>query len=550
MGCSKQNFIGLKKRTDSQNFHVIVSTASETVNRDDISTDATSRDNSSETSVDEEEEKEATGTKNIPNTDDDVFVVQYKPEKRLLGSPLRLLIDPMDIVQRKLTSPDRKDICWGVIMWGEFTITLEDVVALLHLPVTSNFPASLSADENAISNALTTAMHDINKLSSKSCYAHWLKDVFEDNENLLKPFVIPFAIKIAQGEKLPIGSLFLASLFSSLDSLVMDSSVSNGFLKVETYVNTLFLQDLLWERFKNYAPIPRSILSGPNVDNRYVLSEKDNARIMRWSTKKPRHKTRLTSVLDNESEFNFFPWVSIPPFVSQLITFNKDEENVVLKSGADLSDGERSFVLSCTPGYLVSVIHGKILVEGYNIDRAARQMGLDQCVPDVRKEKPSVDQLKASLDCTHLSGHEYLPPFSDRVAYATPGYVTFWSQQLDLLYDFVMAIQTLDGRVVRPQIDVDFTEIEEIPRGGEPRSRSYRMLPNSVQSPAASLDKITMDKKNTDEENSSLGNEEMENPQNPEPNGSNNAINGDFSNINPSNGLETPKVSIPTVLSS
>ncbi|XP_026396033.1 uncharacterized protein LOC113290664 [Papaver somniferum] len=37
-------------------------------------------------------------------------------------------------------------------------------------------------------------------------------------------------------------------------------------------------------------------------------------------------------------------------------------------------------------------------------------MGLDQCVLDVRKEKISVDQLKASLDCTHLNGREYMYP--------------------------------------------------------------------------------------------------------------------------------------------
>ncbi|XP_026417191.1 uncharacterized protein LOC113312671 [Papaver somniferum] len=272
-----------------------------------------------------------------------------------------------------------------ICRWEEFTITLEDVVALLHLPVTGNFPTPLSADENAISDVLTATMNVIDKLSSKSCYSQWLRhwwprdrtpkrpvdgilniaaflcmwlsrDVFEDNRNLLKPFVISFAIKIAQGEKLLVGSLFLGLLFSNLDSLFVDSSVSNGSVKIETYANTMFLQALWWERLKNYAPIPRSIMQGLNADARYVLSEKDKARIMRWSTKKPRSKTRFTSVLDNEHEFNFRPWVSIPPLVSQLITFNDAEENITLESGADLSDGERSFILSCTHGYLAIVV--------------------------------------------------------------------------------------------------------------------------------------------------------------------------------------------------
>ncbi|XP_026410654.1 uncharacterized protein LOC113305877 [Papaver somniferum] len=367
--------------------------------------------------------------------------------------------------------------CWCVpthtfiCIWGEFTITLEDVVALMNLPVTGNFPATLSTNEKAISEILTAKMHGINKSSSKTCYAQWLKewwtrdrtpeipvdgmlsiaaflcmwlsrDVFEDSGNLLKPFVIPFAIKMARGEKIPVGSLFLGSLFSNLDSLVVYSSISNGFMKIETYANTMFLQALLWERFEKYAPIPRSILQGPNADIRYVLSERDNARIMRWSTKKPRKNIRLTSVLDEESEFNLRPWVSVPSFISQLITFNNNEANVILEYGVNLSDVRRSFILSCTHVYLVSVMHGEYLVEENNIDRAARQMGLDQCVPDVRKEIPSVDQLKASLDCTHLNEREYMYPCPTRAVYPTPGYVDFWRLQLDRLFDFIMAPQT------------------------------------------------------------------------------------------------------------
>ncbi|XP_026443852.1 uncharacterized protein LOC113344007 [Papaver somniferum] len=393
------------------------------------------------------------------------------PKKRPPGPAFRLLIDPMDITQRKLVSPRaiirfciderhyagshidfklyRKPLTdfsgWArhmlghshvramldraqcvpthtfICKWGEFTITLEDVVALMNLPVTGNFPEALSTNEKAIYEILTSKMHDINKSSSKTCYA---QDVFEDSGNLLKPFMIPFAIKMAQGEKILVGSLFLGSLFSNLDSLVVDSSISNGFMKIETYANTMFLQALLWERFEKYAPIPRSILQGPNADIRYIISERDNARIMRWSTKKPRKNIRLTSVLDEESEFNFSPWVSVPLFISHMITYNNNEASVILESGANLSDGERSFILSCTPGYLVSVMHGEYLVEEYNIDRVARQMGLDQCVPDVRKEKPSVDQLKASLDCTHLNGREYMYPCPTRVVYLTPGYVT------------------------------------------------------------------------------------------------------------------------------
>ncbi|XP_026459861.1 uncharacterized protein LOC113360579 [Papaver somniferum] len=341
--------------------------------------------------------------------------------------------------------------------WGEFGITLEDVIALLHLPIIGNFPEELSAEETAISDVLKATMDEFNK-SPKFCYARWLKHWWPREkipeepvdemflrivDIFLKPFAIPFAIKMAKGEKLPIGNLFLGSLISNLDSLVIDSSISNFFMKVETYANTMFLQALVWEHFENYALIPRSVLQGPNVDTRHAFLEKDNARIMRWSTKQPQHKIRLTSVLDIESEFNFRPWVSVPLLFSQFITCNVVEDNVTLKSGVSLSDGEKSFILSCTPGYIVSVMHGKFQVEEYNIDRAARQMGLDQCSPGHRMNKTSVEYLKAHLDCTHVKRNDYLFPCSDRATYVTLGYIDFWCQQFEHLHKFAMDVKSL-----------------------------------------------------------------------------------------------------------
>lgn len=61
-----------------------------------------------------------------------------------------------------------------ICIWGEFTITLEDVVALLHLPITGNFPEELSAEDNVISDVLEITTHEFNK-SPKNFYSQWLK---------------------------------------------------------------------------------------------------------------------------------------------------------------------------------------------------------------------------------------------------------------------------------------------------------------------------------------------------------------------------------------
>ncbi|XP_026460268.1 uncharacterized protein LOC113361133 [Papaver somniferum] len=44
-----------------------------------------------------------------------------------------------------------------------------------------------------------------------------------------------------------------------------------------------------------------------------------------------------------------------------------------------------------------------------------------------------------------------------------------------------------DGRNVRPRIHVDFSETEAIIHGGEGRSKNYKLLPNAIKSPIASL---------------------------------------------------------------
>ncbi|XP_026410413.1 uncharacterized protein LOC113305610 [Papaver somniferum] len=415
--------------------------------------------------------------------------------------------------------------CWCIpthtfiCRWGEFIITLEDVASLLHLPVTGNSPEELSAEEKEISNVLEAKMHEFSE-SLKSWCAQWLshwwprdrvpeelvdgtltiatflclwlsRDILEDCGHLLKPFLICFAIKMDKGEKLPISSLFLGSLFANLDSLVVDSSISNGFMKVKTYVNTMFLQTLMWENLESYSQIPRSILQGPKVDTRHAFLEKNNARIM------------------------------FPDLFSQLLTFNTAEENITLKTGTDLKDGERSFILSCTPGHPVSVMHGEFRVKEYNIDRASRQMGVDQCVPGHRMNKPSIEYLKANLDCIRVVGNEYLFKCSDRANFMTPGYIDFRRQQLECMHKFTTDVKspvreflssdmisdrprlryhssgekrktspsaTQDGRAVRLRLDVNYPNLQESPQGGEVRSRiSHRMIPNNIRSPAASL---------------------------------------------------------------
>ncbi|XP_026398574.1 uncharacterized protein LOC113294391 [Papaver somniferum] len=99
-------------------------------------------------------------------------------------------------------------------------------------------------------------------------------DVFDDGSSKkeIRQELLMIDIKLAKGVVLPIGSLFLGSLYTHLDHLVADMRVSNGYMKVESYVHVAFLQAWLWEHFEKYALKPLSSLP----------ASWGGSRILRW----------------------------------------------------------------------------------------------------------------------------------------------------------------------------------------------------------------------------------------------------------------------------
>ncbi|XP_026417260.1 uncharacterized protein LOC113312736 [Papaver somniferum] len=177
----------------------------------------------------------------------------------------------------------------AICRWGEMTISLESVATLLSLPVARNLHFELSAEENMMFAALVKKPEEYNQTEcdEKYFYTWWVserfptrpkagqvlddvlsvvaflslwlsRDVFDDGsgKKIIREKLIMFAIKLAQGVVLPLGSLFLGSLYSHLDSLAADVYVSNGYMKVESHIHITFLQACLWENFKGYAHVP------------------------------------------------------------------------------------------------------------------------------------------------------------------------------------------------------------------------------------------------------------------------------------------------------
>lgn len=69
-------------------------------------------------------------------------------------------------------------------------------------------------------------------------------------------YVLPLAIRLAKGKKLPLGTLYLESLYTRLDECVDNILCSVGLYDVVTYADTSSLHIFLWKGFNSIARRP------------------------------------------------------------------------------------------------------------------------------------------------------------------------------------------------------------------------------------------------------------------------------------------------------
>ncbi|XP_026399509.1 uncharacterized protein LOC113295386 [Papaver somniferum] len=303
------------------------------------------------------------------------------------------------------------------------TITLESVAVLLNLPIVGNFHYELSTEEKSTLDAILqkAEYYDQQKKYEKCLYTWWLshwfptksrssqtlddelsvvaflslwlsRDIFDggSGKKNIKHDLVMFAIKLAKGVVLPLGSLFLGSLYSYLDALAVDMRASNGCKKVESHIHIAFLQACLWEHFKDYAPVSATSFS----------SLYGGSRILRWQNKRQKPGVRIVDFLDNVYSIYFHPWGVAHSSVVQPKTFTTAPEIVLHTDGKDLNSGEIIFLRSCIPGYVPSYFDEFLIVVPYNIDRAARQMGFDQGIPFNRPRMPSKEIVSSVLNAS------------------------------------------------------------------------------------------------------------------------------------------------------
>ncbi|XP_026428518.1 uncharacterized protein LOC113324414 [Papaver somniferum] len=355
----------------------------------------------------------------------------------------------------------------AICRWGEMTITLESVAVLLNLPIAGSFHYKLSTEENSTLDAILhkAEEYDQPKKDEKCFYTWWVsqwfptkprpgqtldgklsvvaslslwlsRDIFDDAyvKKTIRHNLFMFDINLAKGVVLPLGSLFLGSLYSYLDALAADIHTSNGYKKVESHIHIALLKACLWEHFKGYAPIPATSFS----------SLYGGSRILRWQNRRQKPGVRLVDFLDNVYAIDFRPWGPVHFFVVQPKTFTTTSDTVLHTDGKDMSSEEIIFLRSCIPGYVPSYFDEFLNVVPYNIDRAASQMGFDQGIPFDRPPMPSKELVSSVLDASLLATKQSLPfPPLGRKPSTTDMYRSFWREKLLAFQKFSEEIVTV-----------------------------------------------------------------------------------------------------------
>ncbi|XP_059664215.1 uncharacterized protein LOC132309991 [Cornus florida] len=185
-----------------------------------------------------------------------------------------------------------------ITKWGKFTPTLEDVVHLLGLHVIGgefSMPLKLDEVEQVILEVLEEGLEKMKNYGSFfGSKGGRRKERSEGaGKNMTGAWIrwCQIAVKIASGVALPLGPLFLGTLYHRLDMVAKDCMRSVGRYPIMSYLAIGFLQMFLYKRFPSYGPLPLE------------LGEPEGAQGKRWIGRTWR--VPLSNVIDSEPEFVF-----------------------------------------------------------------------------------------------------------------------------------------------------------------------------------------------------------------------------------------------------
>ncbi|KAF7151002.1 hypothetical protein RHSIM_Rhsim02G0154000 [Rhododendron simsii] len=217
--------------------------------------------------------------------------------------------------------------------------------------------------------------------------------------------VFPLAASLARGDFVPLGPLFLGSLFHLLDQIHADTERSMGRYDMVLVVHTKFLMAFCFEHFPSLAPSPVDISGG----------EKPRPRIMRWSGVSSK-KSWGKRIDDADT---FFPRPYAESVESALPTsfFSENDRTVDFQT-----EGMRSML--------------------YRPDRVARQFGYDQGAlvqaPPLCNYVESLRRFTRTFVGELIEGFNVMMlPRNDRETFFTANSRLAWRRNLDSFINYV-----------------------------------------------------------------------------------------------------------------
>ncbi|KAF4388600.1 hypothetical protein G4B88_021511 [Cannabis sativa] len=294
-----------------------------------------------------------------------------------------------------------------IVNWGEFTRTLEDVYALLLLPICgkTSLVSPLSNDEQSLLSSLTLAVEDLKKRYMKkkqydlldwvryflqedsqdlvelaSCIALWLsRYIFpsKTSRRTVQSAMFPLACRLAYGKYFPLGAAYLGTLYHNLDSIITDANSYSENKEVISSIDACFLQMFIWERFPKLAPIRKSLQPG-------------EPRPWAWDVSNFTFRPYLT---------NNCTYFTLDMYPGSVVPLTDEVRSSFTTSADDPKSLSWSFI-------------------SYRPNRVARQFGFDQHVPHDQKigdlEKAKQSCLLGSFQLSKQSHDTFRLPDKDR----------------------------------------------------------------------------------------------------------------------------------------